>query len=394
MFSRSRVYLDWAAAAPVHPHAREAFSYALASFGNPSSPHAEGRAARAILEKARADIALLTQVKPEAVLFTSGATEANALAVEGYIRALVNKGRALKDMHVLYLPTAHASVYELMQRLAKDGVKTETIAYKNGAIEMDAFRAQIRPETVLVSIEVIAGETGVRTSTRLVRQVLDEAHKEGRERIVLHADASQLPLIESIERTRLACDLMTLDAAKVGGVRGIGALIAPVTIPLAPIIEGGRQEREVRSGTQVPALAAAFAMALKCTAKTCESFAESARAARAKLVEKLLAFSDAVVNEGKEQAPHILNVSFPNIDTDYLVALLDAKGFSVSTKSACETDAVGSRVVLAETADEKLAASTLRISWGPSTRPQDLERFQKALAAELDFLHKNRIMAS
>ncbi|MDP3402623.1 MAG: aminotransferase class V-fold PLP-dependent enzyme, partial [bacterium] len=240
---KKRVYLDWAAAAPVLPKAYRAFSKTLSVFGNPSSPHKEGREAHVLLTDARVRIARLAGVKQDAVIFTGGATEANAIAILGQVRAV---RKNMKDVHVLYLPSAHASTRGAIMELEKEGVQIEPLVVTGGSIDLVALKRQIRPETVLVALEVVCGETGTRFDTRGVRQVLDVAQKEGGPRIRMHADASQLPLVESFELTRIASDTLALDAQKVGGVRGIGVLLAPRQVSIEPLILGGGQERGLR----------------------------------------------------------------------------------------------------------------------------------------------------
>ncbi|HYF29178.1 MAG TPA: aminotransferase class V-fold PLP-dependent enzyme [Candidatus Paceibacterota bacterium] len=378
VFGTTRIYLDWAAAAPVSPRALLAFSRAIALAGNPSSPHAEGRAARDVLEDARVRIARLAGTKPDAVIFTSGATEANALGITGHLRALIEEGGDPAQLHVLYLPSAHASVIGAMRALERIGVATEAIT---------KLEAQLRPETVLVVVDLVCGETGQIYKVRDIRRALDRTGRK----IALFADASQAPRVESFELQRLGADMVSLDAQKVGGVRGIGALIAPRNIPLRPLSLGGGQERGLRPGTESPALAAAFATALEECARDRSAFTAAARDRRIKLTEALRAIPRMEINEGKLQAPHILNLSLIGRDTDYLLALLDEAGFAISTKSACETDEAGSRAVLAMTDDAARASSTLRISWGPATKPRDLDRFADALISTVRFADQNAI---
>jgi cysteine desulfurase len=398
-FTKKRVYLDWASAAPVHPAAQDAFTRALLAFGNPSSPHAEGRAASDVLETARTEIARLAGVKSRAVIFTSGATEANALAIQGRIRACLDSGMSYHDMHVLYLPTMHASIIETLHHFAKKGVVLEEIPLLDRAIDLGSLEMLIKPETILVCVDAVCGETGIRYDTLRVRKLLDavqhgRATRANNYGAILHVDASQLPLSEQIDRTRIGADLMTLDAQKVGGVRGIGVLIVPQHNMIAPITFGGGQEAGLRSGTEPIALAAAFAAALTVRAKGYEKFSEQARAERAQLITAITAILPNVqITEGveaKRQAPNILSISVPNIDTDYAVTLLDTEGFAVSTKSACETDSQdGSRAVFAHTKDAKRAASTLRISWGPETSSKDLKGFIPVLKEITTFLQNS-----
>lgn len=383
-----RTYLDWAAAAPVSRGSERAYRRAAALFGNPSSPHAEGRRAKDALEDARVRIARLAGVKADGVMFTAGATEANALAILGQVRALVDGGRDAKDIHVLYLPSAHASTRGCMDQLRSMGVAVEALTLTDAGIDLSALARQIRPETALVTLEVVCGETGTRFDTRGVRQALDRSGV----RVRVHADASQLPLAESFELTRIASDTLTLDAQKAGGVRGIGVLLAPRQVTLSPLMLGGGQERGLRPGTPSPALAAAFAAALEEAGKNHAAFALRAHGMRERLLARIEKdVKDAVRNGGKEAVPHILNVSLLGRDTDYLAALLDEAGFAVSTRSACATDEEGSNAVLAFTGDAKRASSTLRISWGPATRERDLDRFKDALVRAVRFLDANSL---
>jgi cysteine desulfurase len=204
----------------------------------------------------------------------------------------------------------------------------------------------------------------------------------------LHADASQAPLFLPFDLTRLSADTVALDAQKAGGVRGIGVLLKRDRVKLAAVTHGGGQEGGLRPGTEPVALAAAFAAALTASVAGQERFREQAGKARQELIASVReAIPDALVNEGCENAPHIVNFSFPGRDTDYLVMLLDRAGFAVSTKSACEADSdEGSRAVLALTHDEARARSTLRLSWGPATAARDLRRAVPALVNAIRFI--------
>jgi cysteine desulfurase len=383
-----RVYLDYAAAAPVEGVAKRAFLKALALYGNPSSAHEEGRKAKEALEDARTTIARLAGVKSEHVVFTSGATEANTLAIEGHVRALLRKGRERKSIELMYHPGAHSSVVRTMERLANDGIRVVPLPTKGALVDIDAFTAMVGPKTSLVSLEAVSPETGMRHDIRSVRAAL-HAHKDA----YLHVDASQLPLVESFARERLGADLVTLDAQKVGGVRGVGCLIRRAGVPLAPIFLGGGQEHELRSGTEAVAHVFAFAAALSLAAKRRGAFVARARAIRAKLIERIRkSVPDAVILGGADAAPHILALAFPGRDTDYLQTLLDTAGFMVGTKSACESDAMqGSRMAQSETGDDALSKATLRVSWGPATPTGDLMRFVGALTEAIRFLDKDGI---
>jgi len=385
---KKRVYLDVAAAHPVRVGARRAFMEALASYGNPSSTHAEGRSAKDILEDARTRIARHAGARADTVIFTSGATEANALALHGRIKKLMSEGVAPRDMHLLYQPSAHASIRENATLLASLGVRIEPLALRGGAFDIEGIRAQIRPETALVSVEAVSSATGMRYDTRALRHVLDEERKGEETQILLHVDASQLPLLESFEWTRLGANTMSLDAQKVGGVRGSGVLIGATPALIAPIIGGGSQERGLRPGSEPSALAVAFASALDETKKERESFSKQALMIRSSFLEDIRRLlPEVIVHGGAHVASNIITLSFPGRDTDYLCALLDERGFAVSTKSACEADSPNPSIaVFAETGDAEQASSTLRISFDASLKLKDIQRFSNTLHASMKVL--------
>lgn len=391
-----RTYLDWASAAPVSLAARRAFSNALAIAGNPSSPHAEGVAAHTSLEASRTSVARLAGVRATDVVFTSGATESNNLAIRGYLEQLVRQGARLEDLQAFYVPSQHASVVDTLSALRARGIRTEPVPLAGFAVDWTAFAARLTPSTVLVCMDAVCGETGVRFDTREMRRVLDRYERQHGTAIALHVDASQLPLIGSFERTMLGADLLTLDAQKVGGVRGVGVLIRRHGVGLVPLTTGGGQEEGLRPGTEPVASIAACAAALEECASGRESFLARAREMHAEFLQVLTeAVPDLMVNEaeGRAQevlmAPNILNLSFLGKaarDTDYAVMLMDAAGYAVSTKSACETDEEGSRAVYAYTGDAQRAASTLRISWGPTTTRQELMKAAQELIRTIRFL--------
>jgi cysteine desulfurase len=364
MFSKRRIYLDYAAGVSA----------------NPSSPHREGREAKKTLETARTDIARLVEVQSDDIIFTSGATESNALAILGLLKA---------GDHALYLPSSHASIAENMKLAATRGVTIEELPIKDYRVDIEALTKMIRPETKLVAMDAVCGETGVVWNTREVAHAIQGAAS----RPVLHVDASQAPMSEKITRAHFGADMLTFDASKVGAIRGIGALIAHRTIPLVPLYVGGGQERGLRPGSEALELAKEFAASLRAAALGREDFRAHAERARKSLVERIIkAVPNVYINEGssgERQAPHILNLSLPGRDTDYLVALLDEAGIAVSTRSACETDSEeGSRAVYALTGDRERARATLRVSWGPRTSARDLERFVDELARSVTFIDK------
>ena len=360
MIWKKRTYLDFAAGKE----------------GNPSSAHAEGRKMKARLEDARVEIARLVECKADDVVFTSGATEANALAILG----ILNPGD-----HALYLPSAHASIVENMKIAEARGAIIEPLIIKNGEVDLDALKKQVKPETALVSMEAVCGETGTIWNTHEIANTL-KMHQFLR----FHIDASQAPFTEKITRSHFGADLLVLDGGKLGAP-GAGALIAHRTIPLAPLYGGGGQERGLRSGTENVEAIGKFARELARATGKREEFKTRAAERRVELLQAISTIPDLEVNIGREGVPQIVNISLPGRDTDYLVALLDEGGFAVSTRSACETDSEeGSRAVYALTGDPERASATLRISYDSSVSSRDLARFAHALAGAVAFVDSAR----
>ena len=346
-------------------------------------------------------IARLVECKADDILFTSGATEANALAILGVARAA--RGRGVAHPHILYWPGSHASIVENVRLAEAEGALVEELPIRGAQVDCEALVRMLRPETVLVALEAVCGETGVVWNTREVRQTLEVGQTRygqqlsipglSNRRPMLHLDASQAAWTQKLTRAHFGADLLTLDSSKVCEARGIGCLITPRTIPLMPLYGGGGQERALVPGSEAPALAAAFAGGLKRAAEGRAAFHTRALSMRTKLVETIRqGIPGVLVNESSvAQDPHILNISLLGRDTDYLVALLDEAGFAVSTKSACESDSgTGSRPVFALFGNAERAAATLRISWGSGVRPRDLMHFARELIRAVAFIDSSR----
>jgi cysteine desulfurase len=393
MFSRrkKRIYLDVAASAPPSSAALKAYARTLALTGNPSSLHREGVEAKQVLTDSRVRLARLAQVRPHNVVFTSGATEANTLAICGHIQAQIKAGKNPNELHVLYHAGAHASVIESVLSLTSLGVVVEPVALVEGLPDVTLLQKQLRPETVLVALELVSGETGTIFDTRDVRRTLDHAVIGSERHIHLHVDASQAPRVHSFVLSQLGADSLSLDAQKVGGVRGIGALLLARDTHISRVLHGGPQENGLRPGTENPALAHAFVTALTECEKKRAAFVEKASKMRQAFLTALASIADMEINASVEHAPNIVNISLLRRDTDYLLFLLDAQGIAVSTKSACESANEGSRMVSLMTGDPARASSTLRISWGPEITLTELTTCAHAIQDNVRFLDRTAI---
>lgn len=362
------IYLDNAATTRAWPEVAAAMVQALREgYGNPSSLHGLGLEAERAVEAARRQIAALLQVSPEELIFTSGGTEANHLAIKGAARALVRRGR-----HVVTTEVEHASVQNAVADLAAEGYEyTRVSADRRGRVEAAAVLAAVRPDTTLVSVMAANNEVGT-------LQPVDEIARGLRRRnefALLHVDGVQafgkIPLFPGEARI----DLYTVSGHKIHGPKGIGALYVRPGVRLVPLFGGGEQEQGLRAGTaNVPGIVGMGVAAARAGAPS--ENAHRLRLLRDALVGSIRAgWPDAVVNgdEGDQAAPHIASIAFPGLAAEVLLHALEAEGVYVSTGSACSARQGISPVLKAIGLPERLARGTLRFSVSLETRPDEVE---------------------
>ena len=384
----SRTYLDYCSITPTDPRVlKESAKYYGSEFGNPSSLHAEGIRAKHALASARASVAASMKAHPDEIVFTASGTEANNLAIIGYVQSL---GREYSSMHIVTSAIEHSSILEPISMLESKGVNvTRVMPDKQGIVSPESVAEAITPDTVLVSIMMVNNEIGTLQPIREIAKAIRKHSKQSKHQIAFHTDACQAFLYNDINMESLGVHMMTLDGHKVYGPKGIGMLYAHRSIKLAPIILGGGQEDGRRSGTEALPQIAGFAKALEIACA--ERQAESARLSRIKA--ECIAFiqsirPDAVINGSTDEdrsSPHILNVSFPGngsshkaVDHEFLMFKLDARGVSVSTKSSCLRDEDESYVLKAIHASE-----SIRISFGRFTTKSSIKRFHSALTQSI-----------
>lgn len=381
---RRRIYLDYAALTPIDGRVlRVMNAYSSSVYANASSLYREGVAAKKALDEGRKKVADFVHARPEEIFFTSGGTEANALAFEGAGRAAHRNGIA--KPHLIISNIEHSSIMETADMLEKHGVEVTRLAVdSSGLISLDELKKAIKPNTFMVSIMTVNNETGaiqpIREIAKAIRNARKTLHPPPSTLYPLfHTDAAQ-GMYQDLNVEKLGVDLLTLDGSKVYGPRGIGCLYVKKGTPIEPIIYGGGQEKGLRSGTEnVPAIMG-FAEALEIVGKE-----EGRRKKENERVQGLKDYfiaglkkirPDIVVNG--TGAPHILNVSIPGIDSELFVLRLDAKGIACSTKSSCLRDEDESYVLKAIGADSK---TSVRFSFGRMTRGGDLKRALKVIEA-------------
>lgn len=371
----SPVYLDHAATTSMLPAALAAMTEELAQLGNPSSLHNAGRRARRVVEESRELIAEAYGARPSEVIFTSGGTEADNLAVKGlyWARRAADPARR----RVLASATEHHAVLDSVRWLAEhEDAQADWLAVQADGVVSAATLAQAierDPASVaLVSVMWANNEVGT------VQPIADLASLAAAHRIPFHSDAVQAAGQLPVSLSGSGAAALTITAHKIGGPVGVGALLLAKGEQPVPVLHGGGQERDVRSGTlDVPAIRA-FAVAVQAVTEGRADEAKRVAALRDDLVAQVLAaVPDAVLNgppPGPGRLPGNAHFSFPGCEGDALLMLLDARGIACSTGSACTAGvAQPSHVLLAMGADEARARGSLRFSLGRSSRQQDVD---------------------
>jgi cysteine desulfurase len=369
------LYLDYAATTPVRPEVLEAMApYFGASFGNPSSMHRWGREARTALDEARERVARCLGAHPDEVVFTSGGTEGDNLALIGPWRARLAEGRTV----VVTSPTEHKAVLETVHDIAKQGGEERLLDVNGaGAVIPSSVHATVDTRTAVCSVMWINNETGV---IQDIGAITAHAKSVG---ALMHTDAVQAFGKLAIDVRTLPVDLLTISGHKIGAPKGIGAVFVRRGTPLAPMFHGGSQDRGRRPGTENVAFAVALATAAELTVEAREREWQRLEQLRDRLQSAVLTeVPDAVVHSaGVQRAPHILNVSVPGTDSESLLMALDLAGIAVSGGSACQSGSASpSHVLQAMGVPRDLAGAALRLSLGSQTTEDDVTRIAGVLA--------------
>jgi cysteine sulfinate desulfinase/cysteine desulfurase-like protein len=370
------VYLDHAATSVMRPEALAAMTEELSQLGNPSSLHNAGRRARRVVEEAREQLAEIYGARPSEVVFTSGGTEADNLAIKGLFWA--RREAAPGRRRVLVPETEHHAVLDSVHWLAKhEGADPDWLPVEpTGRVSPGELRAVIEhgePDTVaLISVMWANNEVGT------IQPVAELARIAREYQIPFHSDAVQAAGQLHVDLAASGATALTITAHKIGGPVGVGALLLAKGIDPVPVLHGGGQERDVRSGTLDAPAIRAFAVAADIAAQRRADEAKRLAALRDDLIAQVTAaVPDAVLNgppPGPDRLPGNAHFSFPGCEGDALLMLLDARGIACSTGSACTAGvAQPSHVLLAMGADEGRARGSLRFSLGHSTTQADID---------------------
>ncbi len=385
----SRIYLDYAATTPVLPEILEAMQpYFTEHFGNPSSIHGEGVYARRVVEDARKELAEVFRVRRSDVIFTSGGTESNHLALHGIIDHLHALGRAYSDMEIVSTRMEHPSVLETLRVIEAQGVLVKYMKpNEEGLISELALREVLSPRTVLVTFAYVNSEIGVVQDVKRLTRVIRKFGTEHDTHITVHLDASQAPLWLPCELDMLGVDLLTLDAGKCYGPKGIGVLAFRKQITLSPQQRGGGQEFSIRAGTENTPLIVGCVKAIVRAQSNWEGRSIKVAALRDMFLSTLQTRIPEIIVNGSLSArvANNVNISIPGFDTEFAVITLDTRGIATSTKSACGgSKGGGSKVVFEISHDQKRAEATLRFTLGEATTASELHHVIEVLGTHID----------
>lgn len=375
----AEIYLDNAATTPPSAPVIDAVHHALATaWGNPSSVHTKGLEAERVVTEARQRLAAALRARPDEIVFTSGGTEANALAVKGAARA-----RAGRYRHIVTGMTEHPSVFNACEALEEEGFSVTYLPVDEaGRVSPEAVLDALRDDTGLVTLMWVNNETGA------LHPVGDiaAAVKRARPDVWLHVDAVQALGKVPVRLDQVPVDLLTVSGHKIHGPKGIGALFVRSGVRVKPLFGAGTQEKGLRSGTEnVPGIAG-FGAALAETMTRMDQAAARMRALKELLWERISEAAPFALRNGPADpeltAPHILSVSFPGLKGEVLVHALAQRGVYVSTGSACSSRRrTGARVLKAMGLDDRRADGTLRLSLSAATTEEDVTEAAARIAA-------------
>jgi len=373
MFPARKVYLDHSATTPVDVRVVEAMlPYLTEKFGNASSVHYFGQEARGAADRARRAVAALIGARPNEVVFTSGGTEANNLAIRGVCEAAETHGR-----HVIISQIEHPSVIGVCEAMEKRGWEiTRVPVSSSGVVNVEDVRAALRLDTVLISVMLANNEIGTIQPVSEIGRLVSDQRIAGRKHPFLHTDAVQAAGRIPLSIDELGCDLLSLSAHKLYAPKGIGALFIRRGTRLISQNVGGHQERERRAGTESVPNIVAFGAAADIARRELDERAEHVRALRDKFEAGVKARIEDIVFNGEPSArlPHLSNISFRFIEGEGLLINLDLQGVAVSTGSACSSGTLEpSPVIRALGRDDELARGSIRFSFGKDNTSADVD---------------------
>lgn len=369
------IYLDYSATTPVEKQVLDSFNkVSLEYIGNANSLHKLGRESYHLMEASVKQIADLLKVNKDEVIFTSGASESNNLAIVGSVLKYKNRGK-----HILTTKLEHSSVLDTLKFLENYDFEIEYInILDNGKIDINDLKNKIREDTILVSINQVNSEIGLVQDVNIIGEFLKQYPK-----IIFHVDGTQA--IGKIKVNLDSIDLYSFSGHKIYGLKGIGCLIKKKNIELEPIIHGGKSQTIYRSGTPVLPLYVSLAKALKLSLNDLDNKYDYVLKLNNKLKNNLDTIKEIHINSNSNSLPHILNFSIKGIKPETLINSLSEEDIYISTKTACSNSDI-SDSVLELTKDEYLAKSSVRVSISHLTTEEEIDKFFNVLKNKIEEL--------
>ncbi|MBB5406523.1 cysteine desulfurase [Paraburkholderia sp. HC6.4b] len=374
------IYMDYSATTPIDPRVVEKMiPYLREQFGNPASrSHAYGWTAERAVEQAREQVAALVNADPREIIWTSGATESDNLALKGAAHFYKSKGK-----HIITVKTEHKAVLDTTRELEREGFEVTYLDVKDdGLIDLDAFKAALRPDTILVSVMSVNNEIGVIQDIEAIGEIMREKG------IIFHVDAAQATGKIQIDLQKLKVDLMSFSAHKTYGPKGIGALYVrrKPRIRIEAQMHGGGHERGMRSGTLATHQIVAMGEAFRIAREEMATENERIRMLRDRLLKGLSQIEEVYVNGDMEKrVPHNLNISFNFVEGESLI--MAVKDVAVSSGSACTSASLEPSYVLrALGRNDELAHSSIRFTVGRFTTEQEIDYVINLLKSKISKL--------
>ena len=381
-----RVYLDHSATTPIDTRVLEAMlPYLTEKFGNASSVHRFGQEARAAVDRARRQVASLICARASEIVFTSGGTEANNLAIRGVCEAAAARGK-----HIITSAIEHPSVRGVIEELEKRGWEVTRLPVDDdGIVRVDDVRDAMRPDTILISVMMANNEIGTIQPVEKIGALVRSEREGGHRHLWFHTDAVQAAGRLPIDAQAIGCDLLTLSAHKIYAPKGTGGLFVRRGVRIVSQQVGGHQERERRAGTESVANIVGFGVAAELARHEMSERNEHVRRLRDRFEKEVESRIGEIVFNGRrdQRLPHLSNISFRFIEGEGLLIHLDMNGVAVSTGSACSSGTLEpSPVIRALGRDEELARGSIRFSFGKDNDEADVDYAVDALVRAVESL--------
>ncbi|RMG05290.1 MAG: cysteine desulfurase NifS [Acidobacteria bacterium] len=382
-----RIYLDNASTTPIDPAVlEEMMPYLTEKFGNASSIHFFGQQARAAVDKARHQVASLINARPNEIVFTSGGTESNNLAIRGLVQANEKYGR-----HIITSQIEHPAVKEVCIDLENKGYEVTYLpVYENGIVKLEDVKSAVRQDTILITIMTANNEIGTLQPVEEIGEFVNQLREQGK-RIWFHTDAVQAVGKIPIDVEQTKCDLLSISAHKIYAPKGVGALYVRSGVRIKRQNIGGHQERERRGGTENVAGIVGFGKACELAQLRLAETSEYLKKLRDRFEAGIAERVNEIVFNGDRQKrlPNISNISFRYIEGEGLLINLDMSGIAVSTGSACSSGSLEpSPVIRALGRDDEMARSAIRFSFGKFNTDEDVDYLLEVLPKAVNQMRK------